>query len=597
MEKKDQSFSTVIVTDVGSTTTKALLLESKGDGWKLTGRGEAPTTVEAPYENVTVGVVRSIRYLEQAVGKKLLESVGERHRVMTDAYLSTSSAGGGLQMVVCGNVGRITAESAQRAALGGGAVLLDVFTADDNRSLFGRMERLRTLRPDMILLSGGMEGADTINFVVEMCDFIRAANPRAKFGYQYRLPIIYAGNSGAAPSIEDLLGDRFDVSIVPNLRPNIQTENLEPTREMIHELFIDHVMAHAPGYPKLKEMVSGELMPTPVAVGEVLQLYAQEDKANLLCVDIGGATTDVFSVMQGQYHRTVSANYGMSYSSGNVLALATVERVAQWLPMEIGLEEICHRVGNKMIYPTTIPATFADLMVEQALATEALRLSLIDHRALAKVRKRSDSLTTREEDLIQMSKIDLIIGSGGVLSHAPLRGQAAMMLIDAFEPEGVTRLAVDSVFMLPHLGILAQYDQQAALQLLTEECLVPLGTCIAPTGKINPGSNGLKVSGRTDTGRAIETSVAMGDLQVIPLAVNETAELMLNPSLPLNVGAGPGISMTCKVAGGASGIILDLRGRPLKVSELPDRAACMQKWLQRLGAWPEAAVTGEGVAR
>ncbi|MGE5561586.1 MAG: glutamate mutase L [Chloroflexota bacterium] len=595
---------TYIVTDVGSTTTKALLLEQGDRGWRLSGRGESPTTVEAPDEDVVVGVTRAIRHLENETGQRLLDDSGSVPRVLTDAYLSTSSAGGGLQMVVCGNVGKVSGESAQRAALGGGAVLLDVFSADDDRSLFARMERLRTLRPDMILLSGGIEQAEVIRFMLEMCDFLRAANPRSKFGYQYRLPVIYAGNSKAAGAVADLLGDRFEVRIVPNLRPTFDEENLEPTRVAIHDIFIDHVMAHAPGYPRLKEMATSQLMPTPVAVGEILQRLAGERKVNLLCADIGGATTDVFSVVDGHYHRTVSANYGMSYSSGNVLAVAGVERVRQWLPIDLSASEVCHRVGNKMIYPTTIPATVRDLMVEQALAREALRLSLIDHRTIAKVRAEKSLLDNSmlgggERELVQMSKIGLIIGSGGVLSHAPLRGQAAAMLIDAFEPEGVTELAVDSVFMLPHLGILASEEPAAALELLDSECLVPLGACIAPTGRLPAGAPGLRVSGHASSGRRIDLTVHVGDLQVVPLAAGETAELTLAPVPPLNVGAGIGIPRSAKVRGGASGIIIDLRGRPLAAAQTPDRGERAREWLKRMSAWPAEADAeiSEGVAR
>lgn len=594
---------TVIVTDVGSTTTKALLLERSEVGWRLAGRGESPTTVEAPDEDVVVGVTRSIRHLENETGRRLLDDSGDAPRALTDAYLSTSSAGGGLQMVVCGNVGKVSAESAQRAALGGGAVLLDVFSADDDRSLFARMERLRSLRPDMVLLSGGIEQADVTRFMLEMCDFLRAANPRSKFGYQYRLPVIYAGNGKAAHAVEDLLGDKFDVRVVPNLRPDFETENLDPTRTAIHDIFIDHVMAHAPGYARLKEMATSQLMPTPVAVGEILQRLAAERKVNLLCADIGGATTDVFSVIDGHYHRTVSANYGMSYSSGNVLALAGVEQVRRWLPVDLSAGEVSHRVGNKMIYPTTIPATVTDLMVEQALAREALRLSLIDHQAIAKVRARKSALDSSsfgraERGLVEMDNIGLIIGSGGVLSHAPLRGQAAGILIDAFAPEGVTELAVDSVFMLPHLGILAQEEPKAALELLFGECLVPLGACVAPTGHLPAGAPGLRVSGQTSTGRKIELTVRVGDLQTEPLAAGETAELSLAPLPPLSVGAGPGIPRNCKVRGGASGIIVDLRGRPLAVEQRTDRVAHTREWLNRLSAWPADAADEFGeVAR
>jgi uncharacterized protein (TIGR01319 family) len=585
----DTTINSAVVTDVGSTTTKALLLERQSDGWRLVGRGESPTTVEAPDEDVVVGVTRAIRHLEAATGRALLTDDADQPRVLTDAYLSTSSAGGGLQMVVCGNVAKLSAESAQRAALGGGAVLLDVFSADDDRSLFARMEQLRALRPDMILLSGGVEGAQTIRFMIEMCDFIRSANPRSKFGYQYTLPVIYAGSSGSAAAVEDLLGDRFAVKIVPNLRPTFEEENLEPTRVAIHEVFIDHVMAHAPGYPRLQKLTTAPLMPTPVAVGEILQLHAKQRAIGILCVDIGGATTDVFSVIDGRYHRTVSANYGMSYSAGNVLASAGIGNVARWLPATLSEQEVAERVGNKLAYPTTVPASREELEIEQALAREALRLSLVDHHAIVRADISSTGMLVsgeREQELVRMSKVNLLIGSGGVLSHAPRRGQAASMLIDAFAPEGVTELAVDSVFMLPHLGILAQQDPEAALELLVKECLVPLGTCIAPTGRLSRGLPGLKLSGHTSSGRRIDLTTRVGELRTLPLTADETAELTLMPMPPLNIGAGPGVPRTCVVRGGASGIIVDLRGRPLEISDLPDRAAHVREWLTRLGALP-----------
>jgi uncharacterized protein (TIGR01319 family) len=578
----------IVVTDVGSTTSKALLFELGSTGWRLAGRGEAPTTVEAPDEDVTVGVVRAIRNLERCVGRELVDASGDCPRMLADAYLSTSSAGGGLQMVVCGNVAKFTGESARRAALGGGAVLLDVFSADDGRSLFERMERLRSLRPDIILLSGGIEGGQTVRFVLEMCDFISAANPRPKFGHHYQLPVIYAGNSAAAPAVEDLLGGRFKVTTVPNLRPDFATENLEPTRTAIHDVFIEHVMAHAPGYPRLAAMVTSPVVPTPAAVGDILQMLAKSAKTNVLCVDIGGATTDVFSVIDGHYHRTVSANYGMSYSAGNVLASAGPANVARWLPMNMGEADLCHRIGNKMINPTSVPTTVEDLFVEQGLAREAMRLSLDDHREIARVRRQRwivDGVTEfAQKDLLRMGRIGLIVGSGGVLSHAPLRGQAAAMLIDAFEPEGVTELAVDSVFMLPHLGILAREHPDAALDLLWKDCLVPLGTCVAPTGRLAAGLPGLKVAGHSAGGRKFDLTVAAGDIRVIPLSPGETADIILMPMPPLNVGLGPGIPRRCRVNGGVTGLILDLRGRPLDLGRGDDRAATMAGWLARLGA-------------
>lgn len=163
---------TILATDCGSTTTKAILIEQQPDGqYRLVVRGEAPTTVEAPFDDVTVGVANAIREVEELSGKTILGPDGKPITPARDAktgvdlYLSTSSAGGGLQMTVTGVAKAISAESAQRAALGAGAIIIDVIAVDDGRKEFQRVERLRQLRPDMILMSGGTDGG-TVNHLV-----------------------------------------------------------------------------------------------------------------------------------------------------------------------------------------------------------------------------------------------------------------------------------------------------------------------------------------------------------------------------------------------------------------------------------------------
>ncbi|MDT7898393.1 MAG: glutamate mutase L, partial [Armatimonadota bacterium] len=460
----------ILATDCGSTTTKAILIERTDDGFRLIARGEAPTTVEAPFDDVTIGVLNAMRELEEVTGRTLLtdnkvllrSSLAPRpsshdNDVGADLYVSTSSAGGGLQMMVMGVVKTMTAESAQRAALGAGAIVMDVIAIDDGRKDYERIQRIRSLRPDMVLLAGGTDGG-TVTHVVELAELLVAADPKPRLGIGFRLPVIFAGNKDARDAIRQLLADRFDLRIVDNIRPTLETENLAPAREAIHELFLEHVMQQAPGYNKLTTWVSAPIMPTPMAVGKLVEEVARQYGLNVLAVDIGGATTDVFSVFGGVFNRTVSANLGMSYSIGNVLAEAGVENILRWVPFEADERELRNALRNKMIRPTTIPQTVNDLLIEQAIAREALRLSLEHHKQLAvtlrgvHVQRTIGEILTAEvsgQTIVDMMALDLVIGSGGVLSHAPRRSQAALMLLDAWQPEGFTQLTVDSIFMMP----------------------------------------------------------------------------------------------------------------------------------------------------
>ena len=579
----------ILATDCGSTTTKAILIQKIDGVFRQTHRGEAPTTVEAPFADVTMGVLNAATEVQELAGRRLVDDNGRIIRPATetegcDIYISTSSAGGGLQMMVAGVVREMTAESAKRAALGAGAIVMDVIAANDKRRPHEQIQRIRELRPDMILISGGIDGGTTTH-VVQIAELIAPARPRPRFGSEYTLPIIYAGNKEAAPLVRKVLDKGFALTIVDNLRPVLERENLGPARDAIHDLFLEHVMAHAPGYDKLMQWTDASIMPTPGAVGNILQTIASRRGINVVGVDIGGATTDVFSVFDGMFNRTVSANLGMSYSIANVCAEAGMPNILRWVHADMNKRELSNRVKNKMIRPTTIPQTLEALIFEQAVAREALRLAYIQHKAFATTlkgvqRQRSVGDTFLQESsgmtLVDNMKLDLLVASGGVLSHAPRMQQTAMMLIDAFEPEGFTTLAKDSIFMMPHLGVLAQVHPQASLQVFERDCLVFLGTCVAAKGTAKAGKPCFKYAIRS-TNLNVSGAMAFGDLKLFPLEEGATAKVTIEPEKGFDCGAGPGITVEREAQGGTVGLILDARGRPLEPSQ-----AQMKTWVKAM---------------
>src|SRR6267378_8076282 len=280
----------IVATDCGSTTTKAILIEIIGDEYRQTYRGEAPTTVEAPFEDVTRGVLNAIAEIEELSGRKILagDKILTPNRAAqgdpktgVDIYISTSSAGGGLQMMVTGVVQNMTGESAQRAALGAGAIVIDVLASNDGRLPHEKIERIRTIRPDMILMSGGTDGG-TVTHVVEMAEYIAAAEPRPRLGMSYNLPLIYAGNKDARARISEILGKKTALTLTENVRPVLEKENLGPARAKIHDLFLEHVMAQAPGYKKLISWAGAPIMPTPAAVGLIMETIAKKQGINLI---------------------------------------------------------------------------------------------------------------------------------------------------------------------------------------------------------------------------------------------------------------------------------------------------------------------------
>ncbi|MGC3975139.1 MAG: glutamate mutase L [Nitrospira sp.] len=596
----------IVATDCGSTTTKAILIEKVGNEYRQTYRGEAPTTVEAPFEDVTRGVLNAIAEIEELSGRTILDgdhiitpnqaAQGDPKRGV-DIYVSTSSAGGGLQMMVTGVVQNMTGESAQRAALGAGAIVIDVLASNDGRLPYEKIERIRSMRPDMILMSGGTDGG-AVTHVVEMAEYIAAAEPRPRFGSTYRLPLVYAGNKDAQPQVKTILGEKTALEFADNIRPVLERENLAPARNKIHDLFLEHVMQQAPGYKKLIEMAGAPIMPTPAAVGVIMETIAKREGINLIGVDIGGATTDVFSVFGGLFNRTVSANLGMSYSISNVLAEAGLDNIMRWVPFTIDEQTLRNRIKNKMVRPTTIPQSLDELQIEHAIAREALRLALIHHKSLAtglkgvqQERTISDVFEQRTsgKTLIDLLKLDLIVGSGGILSHAPRRIQSMLMMVDAYEPLGVTTLSVDSIFMMPHLGVLSTVNEQAATDVFVRDCMVYLGTCIAPIGQGRDGERCADYEVALPDGRIEKGTLAFGDLKLFSLTREQQATVTLQPTKQVDLGEGPGQSFTRTVKGGVAGLMLDGRGRPLQLpTEQAARIAMLTRWYQAVGLYPAA---------
>jgi uncharacterized protein (TIGR01319 family) len=587
----------IVATDCGSTTTKAILIEEIDGAFRQTFRAEAPTTVEEPLADVTIGVTNAITELQELSGYRLVAEGGTIIRRPSgsmgdgcDLYISTSSAGGGLQMMVAGVVREMTAESAKRAALGAGAIVMDTIASNDRRRPHEQIQRIRELRPDMVLLSGGTDGGDGKK-VVELAELIAPARPRPRFGGEYRLPLIFAGNRAVRSEVERIFaGDGFALSVVDNLRPTLEQENLGPARERIHDVFLEHVMAHAPGYDRLMAWTNAPIMPTPGAVGDILQTIARERNINVVGVDIGGATTDLFSVFGGVFNRTVSANLGMSYSISNVCAEAGMEQVLRWVHLDMDERELRNRVKNKMIRPTTIPQTHEALVFEQAVAREALRLAFAQHRAFATKLKgvqqqRTVGDTFRQDDgegsIVDPMLLDLLVASGGVLSHAPRFEQTFLMMIDSFEPTGFTAIAKDSIFMMPHLGVLASVHPRAAMEVFERDCLIPLGWCAAPKGEVRLGKPALSFEIRGDQGVAAQGTLVGGEVRLVRLRADQRATIEVRPDRGLDMGAGAGKAARRDITGGEVGVLIDARGRSLQFpSAAADRRAAVSSWLK-----------------
>src|SRR5207245_7254132 len=226
---------------------------------------------------------------------------------------------------------------------------------------------------------------------------------------------------------------------------------------------------------------------------------------------------------------------------------------------------------------------------EHAIGRESLRLALSHHKSWATGLKGvqqepsiSDGFEQKAsgETLRAMPELELIGGSGGILSHAPRRVQSLLMMVDAYEPLGFTELAVDSIFMMPHLGVLSAVNEQAATDVFVRDCLIHVGTCVAPIGQ---GARGERcadyVVGVPSGGEPARGTLAFGELRLFPLADGEEAAVAMTPARSMDMGAGRGVPVERRARGGVVGVVLDGRGRPLQFpTKAEERVRALKQW-------------------
>lgn len=442
----------VLVAEIGSTTTVVNAFTGlTGEIPSFLGQGQAPTSVALG--DVTIGLRQAIQDLEAKLGDA----------ISWETMLATSSAAGGLRMSVHGLVYDMTARAAREAALGAGAVL-GLITAGE----LGEQDlaALKQQNPNIILLAGGVDYGESATVLANAHHLARLKLPA---------PIIYAGNIAVQNEFVAIMQPAgLPYYTVANVYPAIDELNVEPTRQVIQQVFEEHIV-HAAGMEKIRQMVTGQILPTPGAVLVAAKLL-QEAIGDLLVIDVGGATTDVHSVTPGSEEinrlllhpeplakRTVEGDLGVYLNAPHV---------AQRIGKEVLAARIGYDVSSLLANWPPIPRADSELRLLEAFTSEAARTALERHAGRLKqlYGPHGRSTIAVGKDL---SNVRYVIGTGGPLTQlANAKELLAAMLAkpagQALVPKASAEILIDQHYNLAALGVLANRYPRAALQLMQE---------------------------------------------------------------------------------------------------------------------------------
>jgi MutL protein len=581
------SDESILAIDCGSTVTQAVLVNLVEGECRFVARGEAPCTVEPPWNDVMASVRQAITQLSEVTGWRFLDDQGqiitpEHQAGGVDLVVVTTSASEPLNLVLTGIMHDISLASARHALGMSNATVKGLVSMDRrdgtvlNSDIGSQVRLIKALTPDGVIIVGGVDGGasgpvlQSVQAVALAC----AALPEHD-----RPLVIYAGNSGLRSQVAEIVGNEAELRAVDNVRPTLEVENLGPLQAEIEELYRVRKMERLPGFGTMAAWTPLQVLPTARAFAHTIQYLARLDGINVLGVDVGSSTVVVATVVDGQADLLVRSDLGLGHNIAQILDHVPLQSIVRWLPFDIDPAEVRNALHNKAIRHQTLPQTRQDLLLEQAVAREFLRL------ALAEIAPR----WPHGESLIYKGltpKLHLIVGGGSVLANAPSYGQATLLLLDALQPVGVCGLALDKARLVAPAGAMAVANPLAAAQLLARDALLNLGTVVAPVGTAREGETALTFKIEYEEGRSLEVEVAYGSLEVVPLPTGQTAILELRPTRRFDVGMGVrGQAGRTRVEGGVVGIVIDARGRPLPTADDPQQQReKIQRWLWDMGS-------------
>lgn len=442
----------LLIAEIGSTTT-VINAFNLGCCPSFVGQGQFPTSVDEG--NVNIGLKGAIDHLANNLNVDHIEY---------NELIATSSAAGGLRMTVHGLVYDMTVKAAKEAALGAGANIKYV-TGGKIRKL--DLKKIKDINPNIILIAGGVDYGERDTALY---------NSERIAEMNLNIPVIYAGNIENQEEVKEIFKDKkSELYIAENVYPKIDELNIEPTRKIIQNVFEKHII-HAPGMEKVRDMITGPIMPTPGAVMEASKLlYGEID--DLITIDVGGATTDIHSVTQGSDEisrilispeplakRTVEGDLGVYVNMHNIVNMIGKEELEKEL--EISSKQLENIIENhKPIPELELEKFFVEKLTHHSVITAVKRHA--GH--LRHLYGPGGKKTIAEGKDLTMVKT--IVGTGGALTRLPnktkILGQIALSSKgNELLPTKETKILIDSDYIMASLGVMAKRYPEEALKLL-----------------------------------------------------------------------------------------------------------------------------------
>jgi len=574
----------ILAIDVGTAVTRAVLFDVVEGQYRFVASGQASSTAEAPFRDIGLGVREAITRLQDITGITFLGAQDNNLIAPSqpdgsgvDAVVATISAGPAVKTVVVGLLSDVSLQSARRLAESTYSRVVETLDLSDHRKPDQQMDSIARSRPDLVLLAGGTDGgaSRSIQKMLEAVGLACYLMPMEK-----RPMVLYAGNQKLAHDVQELLGAHAGkLEISHNVRPSLFTEDLAPSIHDLASLVMKLRQRQIKGVDELHLWAAGNILPTVYAQGRMIRFLSRlyESTRGLLCVNIGASATSVAAGFAGELTLGVYPQYGLGENLAGLLQQTDINDIMRWLQLDISPNILREYLFQKSLYPASIPATKDELALAQAVARQALYLAV-------RTAQKDFPASARSTQSGVMPPLDLILAGGGVVSEGTSLGQSLLLLLDAIQPVGILPILLDQNNLLPLLGVAASRNHYLPVQVIESGAFIGLGTVVSVIASASYGDQVLRARLSYSDGTEARAEVKFGGLEILPLPSGQTARLSLQPLHRADAGLGPGRSGVVPVTGGALGVVIDARGRPLQLPGDPvRRRELMKRWYYTVG--------------
>jgi hypothetical protein len=538
---------------------------------RLIAAARARTTAEPPLGNVSLGVDHAARQLTELTGRELLSSNAEQLFLMPEAnghgadeFLATGSAGRPMRVFLVGLTPEVSLTSGRRALAGGFITITDMLSPDDLRSEEEQINAILTGEPDLILIVGGTDDGAQETLI----DLVQRVAVALSLITRGTMPgVLFAGNQALKRRVGELLSPITNVYYAKNVRPSLHDEQLFPAQIELSLAYDDYRTKSPGGFGEIGRHSQIGVVPTAQGYISAIRYMSELPQRGIgvLCIDIGSANSLIVASVKKKPYYTIHTDLGLGHNLVSALKAVTPEVVLRWLPFDITVDDLWDYAYNKQLRPATVPGTAEELMIEQAVAREIVRRVVEEARPEWRL-GRSQLLPNFLP----------VIAAGAILTEAQHPGIAAMLLLDALQPVGITELQLDPHNLISALGVVAYLNPLITVQTLESGGLVNLGPAFSPLGRAGYGQDAMYVRVRPATGQSVRHTVRGGEIWMAPILPGVTAEVTLKLRRGLSINGRQKLKL--RVTAGTAGIIFDARGRPLAMPRPKDRAARFMKW-------------------